>query len=328
MKIVVTGGTGFLGRRVVRMLLEEGHSVRCLARPSSDVDALAGAIRSGTASRLEIVRAQLNHLTGEHLENFEALCHIAATMKGSPAALFADNVVATRRLLKAAHAARVPRVVLLSSLAVYGTSRLGTGSLLDETCPLDDQPHLRDPYTYSKVAAELLAWEAHRAGRCPLVVVRPGVIYGPGRDPLTTRVGLRHGDLLLQMGSRHLLPYVDVDTCAAGVALAITTPGIAGQAFNLLDGDLMTSGEFVRQYRRSRPRLRVIRVPQWIIGPLSRMSAWYHHWSRGQLPAVLTPYRSAATWKRLRYSTAKSAQLLGWKQCRRTRDGIWTALET
>jgi nucleoside-diphosphate-sugar epimerase len=277
---------------------------------------------------MEIVRVRLNHMTAEHLRNFEALCHIAATMKGPPAALFADNVVATRRLLKTAQAAEVPRVVLLSSLAVYGTSRLQSGSTLDETCPLDDQPHLRDPYTYSKLAAELVAWEAHRAGRCPLVVVRPGVIYGPGRDPLTTRVGLRHGNLLLQMGSRHLLPYVHVDACAAGVALAITTPGIAGQAFNLLDDDLMTSGEFVRQYRRSHPRLRVIRVPQWAIGTVSRLSAWYHRWSRGQLPAVLTPYRSAATWKRLRYSTAKSAQFLGWKQCRRTQDGIGTALET
>src|SRR5215469_14286039 len=98
MKIVVTGGTGFLGKRVVRMLLEEGHSVRCVVRPSSDVDALTGAIPAATVSRLEIVRVQLNHMTAEHLRNFEALCHIAATMKGPPAALFADNVVATRRL--------------------------------------------------------------------------------------------------------------------------------------------------------------------------------------------------------------------------------------
>jgi nucleoside-diphosphate-sugar epimerase len=327
-KIFVTGGTGFLGRRVVRQLLEEGHSVRCLARPGSDVATLRDGLAPGAESRLQIVRGQLNRVPQQQLEGCDALCHIAAAMKGCTAALFADNVIATRRLLTVADTVGVARVVLISSLAIYGTSELRPRSLVDESCPLEERPHLRDSYTYSKLAAEKAAWELHEAGKCPLVVIRPGVIYGPGRDPLSARVGLSVGRVLLRMGSRHLLPYVHVDACAAGVALAVTMPAIEGQAFNLLDADLMTAGQFLKQYRRSRAGLRVIPVPHWAIVPLSRLNVWYTRWSRGQIPAVLTPYKSEAFWKRLRYSTAKAQSVLGWKPHPSTHVGLTALLES
>lgn len=327
MHIFLTGGTGFLGRRVARKLLEDGHSVRCVVRPSSDVDTLREFIPTGAESRLEIVRGQLNRIVPEELEGCETLCHVAAAMKGNTAALFADNVSATRRLLKVAHAAGMHRVVLISSLAVYGTSHLRPGDVLDETCALDDRPHLRDPYTYSKLAGELAAWDAHAAGQCPLVVIRPGVIYGAGRDPLSSRVGLNFGRLLMRMGSRQLLPYVEVEACAAGVALAIAVPGVEGQAFNLLDDELMTARQFLKQYRKTCPGLRVIPIPHWAIGPLSRLNVWYHRWSRGQLPAVLTPYKSDSFWKRLRYSNAKATAVLGWKPCASTHEAITTLLQ-
>jgi nucleoside-diphosphate-sugar epimerase len=327
MKVFLTGGTGFLGRRVARKLLSEGHSVRCLVRPASDVDALYESLGDTTVARLEIVHGQLSRIGPEYFEGCDALCHVAAAMKGSTAAMFVDNVIATRRLLKAAHAAELSRVVLVSSLAVYGTSQLRPGDVLDETCPLDAQAHLRDPYTYSKLAAELVAWELHAAGRCPLVVVRPGVIYGPGRDPLSTRVGLRLGRLLVRMGSGQLLPYVEVEACAAGVAQALTTPGIEGEAFNLLDAELMKAGKFLKLYRRKRRGLCVIPVPHFAIGTLSRLNLWYHRWSGGQIPAVLTPYKSDSFWKRLRYSNSKVTAVLNWKPCPSTADAISALLQ-
>jgi nucleoside-diphosphate-sugar epimerase len=322
MNIFVTGGTGFLGKFVVRKLLEDGHTVRCLARPTSDVDTLLGTVPAESQPRLQFVQGQLSRLTAEMLAGCDAVCHVAAAMKGSTATMFVDNVIATRHLLKVAHAAAVRRVVLVSSLAVYGTSGLQKNSVLDETCPLDDQPQLRDPYTYSKLSGELVAWEAFRAGECPLVVVRPGVIYGPGRDPLSSRVGLNFGRLLLRMGGRQLLPYVHVEACAEGIALALTTPGIEGEAFNLLDDELMKASTFLKQYRRVRCDLRVVPIPHWAIGCLSRLNVWYNKRSRGQLPAVLTPYKSNAMWKPLKYSTRKPQTALGWLPRPRTQDGI------
>src|SRR5205807_1842529 len=117
-----------------------------------------------------------------------------------PAVLFLNTVVTTRRLSEACLQIGVERFVLVSSLAVYGTSELQRGHILDESCPIDPHPFLRDAYTYSKINQEHVAWAAQRERDLPLVVIRPGVIYGPGRDVLTGRVGLRIGRLLVRMG--------------------------------------------------------------------------------------------------------------------------------
>jgi len=147
----------------------------------------------------------------------------------------------------------------------------------------------------------------------PLVVIRPGVIYGPGRDVLVTRVGLRLGDVLLRMGGDWPLPMTFVDNCADALLLAGATPLIEKQAFNIVDDDPPTGKQIVGQYRKNVRHVRVIPVPQAAILPLSEMCEQYHAWSRGQLPAVLTSYKSNAMWKPLHYSNRKAEQLLGWQ---------------
>lgn len=111
--------------------------------------------------------------------------NIASSLAGSAAALFSSNVIATRTLLAALRAHQCDRFVLVSSIAVYGTGHLRSTSVIDETCPLDPSPHLRDPYTFSKVVQEHVCWSARTDWNLPLVVIRPGNIYGPGRDVLT-----------------------------------------------------------------------------------------------------------------------------------------------
>ncbi|MBS0260689.1 MAG: NAD-dependent epimerase/dehydratase family protein [Planctomycetes bacterium] len=322
MDIFVTGGTGFLGKHVVAKLLADGHTVRCLVRPTSEVEALRSTVSEEQRPRLHFVPGQLQKLTPDLLAGCDAVCHIAAAMKGATAALFVDNVIGVRKLLKVTAEAGTKRVVLISSLAVYDTSGLKNNDVLDETCPLEPQPQLRDPYTYSKLAGEQVAWEAYRAGQCPLVVIRPGVIYGPGRDPLSSRVGLNFGKLLIKMGGSQRLPYVRVEACAAGIALAVTTPGIEGQAFNLLDGELVRARTFLRYYRRGHRGLWVIPVPGWAIGPLAKFNVWYSKRSHGQIPPVLTPYKCNAMWKPLQYSVEKAKSVLGWVPQPNTLDGV------
>ena len=131
--------------------------------------------------------------------------------------VFLNTVVPTRRLTEACRDSAVSRFVLVSSFAVYDAASLPAGTLLDENCPLDPHPELRDPYTYSKVVQEFVAWEARNQSALPLVVIRPGVIYGPGRGAMSSRVGLSLGPVLLRIGGRRLLPYVYVDHCATAL---------------------------------------------------------------------------------------------------------------
>lgn len=312
MNALVTGGTGFLGTRVVAKLLERGDRVRCLIRNSSSTESL-DSLPNG--NRIEYVRGNLGRPDdcAKAMEGCETVYHIAAEMKGATAVLFLGNVVATRALVAAALNAHVRRFVLVSSFGVYGTEQIPNGGVLDESCPLDPKAHLRDPYSYSKVGQEQVCWEAHREKGLPLVVVRPSVIYGPTRDCLTSRVGIRLGQFMLIMGGTQAMPYVHVANCASGVALAGMKPGIEGHAINLVDDQLPVGRELVKRYRREIGRLRTITVPRWAIGPMSRTCEWYHWASHGQLPAVFTRYKSQAMWRSMRYPNEQAKLLLGWK---------------
>lgn len=314
MRILVTGGTGFLGKRLVRHLLSQGQDVCCLARPSSDNDTFRAAVEVPDGGRLDVVHGGLNRLESccDALQGCDVVIHAAAAMTGGASVMFVNNVVATRQLISLVPRLGVRRFVLVSSLAVYESGTLKQGAVLDERCPLDRKAHLRDQYSFSKIAQEKVAWESHAQGRLPLVVIRPGVIYGPGRGCLSARIGLQFGSLMVRMGGRQQVPYTYVDNCAAAIGLTATAPGIEGEAFNIIDDDLPTARSVLAQYRREVQRLRVVPIPQWAIGPLSGFCERYHTWSNGQLPAVLTRHKSNAHWRRLTYSNAKAKSILGW----------------
>jgi nucleoside-diphosphate-sugar epimerase len=311
----VTGGTGFLGQRVVARLLAEGIDVCCLARPSSDLGELQARLNPSWPGHLEVCRGRL-----DCVESFagaargcDVVLHLAAEMRGATAVLFLNNVVATRGLIEAVRGPRLRRFVLISSLAVYGTGHLRPGDRVDETCPLDPEPHRRDAYTYSKIEQEQVAWEAHRDRGLPLVAVRPGVIYGPGRDCLTGRLGLRLGSLFVRMGGRLPLPYTFVENCADAVVRAAVTPGVEGESFNAVDDGFPTGRALLRRYRAEVGGIRTLTVPRWAVGPLTGMYEWYHRRSNGQLPDVLTRYKSGALWKPLRYCCDRARDRLGWR---------------
>jgi nucleoside-diphosphate-sugar epimerase len=296
-------------------LTRQGTCVRCLVRPGSDAEGLRKAVAPAGEDLLEIYPGSLGRLAAcpDVADGCDVVFHLAAAATGATAVLFRENVIGTRELIDVVGRGPVRRFVLVSSLAVYGTGALRAGDVLDERCPLDPQPHRRDPYTYSKVVQEQVAWEAHRQGRLPLVLVRPGVLYGAGRDCLTTRVGLRLGNVLVKMGGRQPLPYTFVDNCAEAVALAGLVPGVEGEAFNIVDDNPPTADDLVTRYRREVRPLRVVPVYHAAIAPLSGLFEWYQRRSCGQLPAVLTRYKSTAQWKVLAYANAKAKTRLGWR---------------
>ena len=311
----LTGATGFLGRRLVRTLREDGLRVRCLVRGSSDIAPLRDFVGPDLWSGVDIVQGDLSDAAclARLMQGCDTVYHAAAALGGSTAVMFLNTVVPTRRIIDAALSNDVRRFVLVSSLGIYGVAGLRTGSLLDESSPVDPSPQLRDPYTYSKVAQEQVAWEAHRERGLPLVVIRPGVIFGEGRDVLSSRVGLKVGPLLLRMGGSQTMPYTYVENCAAALRCAGLAEGVEGEVFNVLDDGLPTGSQLLKMYRRSGRRLRSLWLPRPAIGPVSSLYEWYSRWSQGQLPAVITRYKSDSIWKGVRYTNAKAKSRLGWK---------------
>ena len=325
---LVTGSNGFLGAAVVERLLAHGETrIRCFVRPGSDRSRLQRVQEKHPAVPLEIFEGSLSSVAGASaaLQNIHTVYHVAAGKSGSAADLFLSSVVASKNLLEAVAACGHPsKIVLVSSFGVYGTSGLPKGATLTENTPLETQPEKRDLYSYSKWRQEKLFWEYREKHNLSLVVVRPGVIYGPG-DPsasgLSNRIGLSIGGVFLHLGGANRLPLSYVDNCAEAIVLAGTNQQAEGLAVNVHDDDLPTCGQFLRHYRKNVAPLRVVPVPYGATVLLSRLLEHWHVRSRGQIPAVFTPYKTRASWKGTRFSNARLKEW-GWQQIVSTSDGL------
>lgn len=314
MHVLLTGATGFLGRRVLRRLLAEGFSVRCAIRESSDLSALREFVGADAWPKVEIVRVDLSRAVEcvASAKDCEIVFHVAAGLSGNPSSLILNTVVPTRSLMTASADVGVKRFVLISSLGIYGPQSLPKQSVIDEQCPIDSDPPRRDAYTYSKYLQEEEAWRISRERSLPLVVIRPGVIFGDERGILSHRIGLTLGGWMLRMGGGQQLPFTYVENCAAAIVKAGFAKKIEGEAINIIDDNLPTGSEVLRRFRASGNRLRVIWIPQFAINWLAWFNEKYSAWSEEQIPPVLTRHRVQAMWKPFRYSNDKAKRLLDW----------------
>lgn len=170
-RVLITGGSGFLGSHLARTLRRAGQSVRVLARPTSDLSPLAGL-------DVEFVLGDvmLPHTLPEALDGVEVVYHLAGMPDGASAshAVCRDlHVNGTLNLLVTAQAAGVRRFVHVSSAGVLGPIR---NPPADETWP-----HAPSTvYEATKSEGERLALEFARRTGLSLTVARPAFLYGPG----------------------------------------------------------------------------------------------------------------------------------------------------
>jgi nucleoside-diphosphate-sugar epimerase len=317
--ILVTGATGFIGPRVAAALVARGcRKIRCLVRASSDpgvVAELASLQRDGVT--VEIVKGNLLARAdcGSALKGVAAIAHLATARGGSFPDAFMHSVVTTRNLLEAAAAqAELPRLVNVSSIAVYTNRQKPHGRLLDETCPVETQPQLRgEPYVFAKVKQDqIVAAYADRFG-IPVVTVRPGYVFGPGKCAMCGRVGTGAFGLFMHLGGSNRLPVTYVDNCADAIAAACVTPLSAGSVYNVVDDDLPTSRQWLKLHKAHVDSFRSLYLPHAASYLLSYAWESYSRWSEGQLPPVFNREAWHAYWKRTRYSNHKAKSELGWR---------------
>lgn len=315
MKVLVTGAGGFLGRRIVDSLLSLGvEHVRVHVRQAPPAGLIEGLQAKYPQAVIEV--AQANLLSRGALEplvhGVDCIVHAAAGMKGAAADMFANTVLTSRNLLEAAVAQKVRRIVLISSFSVYEAASLKKGQTLSESTPIESVGVDRGAYGYAKTRQEHMFNEFQRQYGFEAVTLRPGVIYGPGGGALSSRIGIRALGFFFALGGRALLPLTFVDNCADAVAkAAVSAP--SGSSFSVVDDDLPTCRAYLKRYCKEVEPMRCIPVPFWAFRLGAKVLVWYNKRSKGQLPAVFTPYVVDSMYRPLRYSNA-ALKAIGWKQ--------------
>jgi nucleoside-diphosphate-sugar epimerase/peptidoglycan/xylan/chitin deacetylase (PgdA/CDA1 family) len=324
MRTLVTGAAGFLGAALIERLLAHGYKdIRCNVRRRADIPKLDALLQQHPDIRLDYCVGDLRYREDavRAVDGVQLIFHLVAGKKGTAADLFLNSVVASRTLLDAVADRKPMRIVLVSSFGVYGVADLDRGARVNEQTVLESHPERRDHYSYSKLRQEQLFWEYQKRNGFELVVLRPGVIYGPGGGHFSNRVGLTIGNWQLHFGGSNLLPLSYVDNCAEAVVVAGTHPSAAGEAYNIHDDDLPTCRQYLRAYKQNVAKIRSISVPYWGVRLLSSMVTRYDRYSKGQLPAILTPYKTASQWGGNRFDNSK-LRSIGWKQLVPTAEGL------
>ena len=238
MKAFVTGGTGFIGKQLVRKLRERGDEVVALVRTPSKATNLDAEIVQGDLSDEDAIR--------QGVQGCDSVFHVGATYKvGIPktehAAMYDANVKGTERVIDNAVEAGVQRIVYVSTGNVYGNTR---GQVVDETYVRPQPPDFLSYYDETKYLAHQAALERIKAG-APLIIAQPGGVYGPG-DP--SELGnmidqARTGKLKLRLFPDAGFNFIYVDDVADGLLL-VHDKGRIGEAYNIA-GEKATMGDLV-----------------------------------------------------------------------------------
>ncbi len=308
MRILVTGANGFLGRRVVAVLLAQGHTVRALVRPATSLAKL------GWPDSVEIVRADLRAARelAPAFDDVDVLIHLAAAVTGGQDAMFASTVSGTERLLAAMAASACRRIVLASSFAVYDWS--ATRGMLDENSPLAAGADLyaRDGYAIAKAWQERVTRRLAAEHGWDLTVLRPGFIWGRDHGYLAA-CGQKIGRVHVVIGPLSHLPLTHVDNCADLFARAAVDSRASGQTLNVVDGPGERIWSYLGSYLKGSGE-RGLRVPfpyAVAIGTVRLAFATVLK-RNGKLPGLLIPCRFEARLKPLRYTNRRARELLDW----------------
>ena len=331
--ILVTGATGFIGSRLVVNLLNRGfRNVRCFARPSSAVARLNSLSASpNAAGRVEVIRGNLlsREDCNSATKDVALIFHLAAGRgeKSFPDA-FMNSVVSTWNLLEASIQHKcLRRFVNVSSFTVYTNTKKPRWRVLDESCPVETRPELRgEAYCFAKLKQEEIVTQYGKKFGIPCVIVRPGVVYGPGNEAIHGRVGIGTFGVFLHLGGSNVIPFTYVDNCADAIAMVGVQKGTDGDIFNIVDDDLPSSRQFLRLYNRQVRRLKSIYVPHILSYALCYGWERYSAWSEGQLPPAFNRKRWHANWRKTHYSNAK-LKGIGWIPKVPTAEGLRSYFE-
>jgi nucleoside-diphosphate-sugar epimerase len=301
-EVLVTGGTGFIGGRLVeKLVLEHDARIRVLVRNVSRASRIARfpirMIRGDITDRKAVEDA---------VNGCEFVFHCAYDFAGDARHRRGVSVKGTENVAEASLRAGAARVVHVSTVSIYGTPN----GDLDETCPRNKTG---DIYADTKLEAETLMFRYHSEHGLPVAIVQPTIVYGPFSRPWTVNIvdQLRKGPVALP-ANVGFCNAVYIDDVVNGMILAALKDDAVGESFLLSADEPVTWTEFFGEYGRILGIQSVVLLPphelqhmprgtgsSWRSSPLSRQ--WRRVLSNSDVRAALVetpivnwPYRLAS----------------------------------
>jgi nucleoside-diphosphate-sugar epimerase len=320
---VITGATGLLGSHIAEALVARGERVRALVRPTSNLSFLHELGVELSVGDLHDPPALRRAVSGAAV-----VYHCAARVGDwGPWSVYRREIIdATGHLLDACRAARVGRILYVSSVTVYGHPR-ESGVPITEDSPLGQRLYsFWDYYCRSKIAAEALA----RAAGPVVTIVRPSWIYGPrDRNSLPRLMTAFHANRVTLIGSGdNLLNVVYASDVADGAIRAANHPEARGQTYNLCSEGELTQRQFLDALCEALGRPPVHRrVPFWLAYAGGFVSEVIGRAIRLQRPPHITRYAVGLVGRPTRFSIARAREQLGWQPQVEAQEGLRRALE-
>lgn len=304
-EVLVTGGTGFLGKALVRTLLAKSKTIRVLARKNVPAEFADNPL-------VDIVRGDLGNpeIVEGAIAGVKVVYHVGSATGGSWADYECGTIEGTKNVVESCLRNSVTRLVHVSSLSVLRYAGLRQPATLDETAELEPFPEKRGHYANAKLQAENIVVRAVQEHGLNAVIVRPGNIFGPGAEKVPPYGVFALGNRWMVMGNgKCLLPLVYIDDVVDALIRAGQTEN-AGKIVNLVDPDQITHRDYLKYMRLRLPEVHAHRVPMTFLHAAAVPLGLLGTILRRAVP--LTTYRLRSIQPQVKFDCRAAERFLGW----------------
>lgn len=313
--ILVTGGTGFIGKRLVDRLVKKGKNVRILTH--KDLKEAKAELTFIADNKVEIIKGDISNYCDvkKAVYGVNTIYHLAAATKGDWNYHVDATIRGTKNILDAGAEAGVRRLVYASTLSVYKSVSFPRKGIVDEDFPYEDRPLKRGFYSNAKLTAEKMVREYSKTGKMAISILRPGLVYGPGGKKFHQDIGYRLGKkavIVLGMG-RKSIPLTYIENVVDAFVLAGEADQKKNSIFNVVDNDHPSQQDYIMQYKQlTDSKIFTIRIPMW--------SVLFLAWSVDKGVKIFLKkssslsYKIASVGRSVKFSTKRIERELGWQQ--------------